>query len=158
MNYLIPTLLSILAATASVAAPPPCSNSDFPHSAALITTGGEHHPLCLRIAKTAAERQRGLMHLQLLQPNQGMLFLYPSSSHEPFWMKNTPLPLSIAFLDQNRHIQEVLQMGPCSQDPCPHYRAERPYHSALEMESGRFQKLGIKRGAKLLLSDGNNKD
>lgn len=91
------------------------------------------------------------MQFQHLQPNQGMLFLYPSGSHEPFWMKDTLLPLSIAFLDRNRRIQEVLQMELCRQDPCPHYRPERPYHSALEMQRGWFQQQGASRDAKLLI-------
>lgn len=107
----------------------------------------------VEVAATDEARRRGLMGRESLPPRGGMLFLFPKERRGGFWMKNTPLPLSIAFLDAQGRILTILDMDPCRTDPCPVYDPGHPYRAALEVNQGAFERLGVEVGDVATLSE-----
>jgi uncharacterized protein len=81
----------------------------------------------------------------------GMLFLFPAEHSGGFWMKNTLIPLSIAFVDADGRIVRILDMEPCRADPCPIYDPSVAYRSALEVNRGAFAEWGVVEGDRLTL-------
>lgn len=95
------------------------------------------------VANTEATRSQGLMYRQSLAPNSGMLFVFDYVMPACFWMKNTPLPLSIAFITEAGTISNIEVMHPFdTTSVCP----SMPVKYALEMEQGWFAKQGIHAG------------
>ena len=82
----------------------------------------------------------------MLPENRGMLFVFPYTTALSFWMMNTFIPLSIAYLDEAGVIINIADMKPQTTDPHP---SSRPARYALEMNQGWFAKRGIKAGAKV---------
>ena len=80
----------------------------------------------LEVAADPAARARGLMGRRQVPEGTGMVFLYPADVAEAFWMKNTLVPLSIAFVAADGRVVSVAEMTPCKADPCPSYAARRP--------------------------------
>jgi uncharacterized protein len=80
-----------------------------------------------------------------------MLFLFPEAASGGFWMKNTLIPLSIAFADGEGRILRVLDMQPCRADPCEVYEPGVSYRSALEVNQGAFAEWGVEEGDRLRL-------
>ena len=76
----------------------------------------ENVKLELYIADTDSSRARGLMGIDYLGGNEGMIFFWPSASKKCMWMKNTNLPLSVAFIDQDRTIVQINNLQPLSTD------------------------------------------
>lgn len=98
------------------------------------------------VAASPEARERGLMYRKTMPANAGMLFVFDEKAGHCFWMKNTNLPLSIAFLADDGSIVNIEDMAPQSEDNhCP--RAAVRY--ALEMNKGWFAQKGIKPGAKI---------
>jgi uncharacterized membrane protein (UPF0127 family) len=98
------------------------------------------------IAATPASMQRGLMFRESLPPNHGMLFVFNPPQRQCFWMKNTLLPLSIAFINETGLITRITNMHPLSeQTHCP--PGDITY--ALEMEQGWFSQYGITTGTRI---------
>lgn len=96
------------------------------------------------VAATEHERQVGLMNRSHLPAQAGMLFVFEKSAQHCFWMKNTLLPLSIAFLDSTGKIVDLADMKPQSEEShCPN----RPIRYALEMNQGWFRSHGATVGA-----------
>lgn len=100
----------------------------------------------LEVADTEAERQRGLMGKTSLAKNGGEVFVFDGPVQSAFWMKDTKIPLSIAFWDSTGRIVGIEEMVPCTADPCPLYRSPAPYTYALEMSSGWFTRRGVRIG------------
>jgi uncharacterized membrane protein (UPF0127 family) len=118
----------------------------FPRGKALISTGTRTVVLDVEIAETPGQQSLGLMHRRRLPPNAGMVFLYDRPANGGFWMKNTLIPLSIAFYDARGRILRILMMDPCRADPCPTYTPGVLYRGALEVNRGTFARLGVGRG------------
>lgn len=89
------------------------------------------------------ERQRGLMYRQELPADQGMLFVFDRDDHYGFWMKNTYIPLSIAFIDNNKRIRSLHNMQPHSERII---RSVHPVRFALEVNQGIFEDNNISVG------------
>lgn len=101
------------------------------------------HIIKAEVAGNEAQRQQGLMMRQKMGANEGMLFLFHAPATICMWMKNTLLPLSVAFLDINGKIINIEDMKPqTSQSHC----AKKMAHYALEMNLGWFEKKNIKPG------------
>ncbi|MEH6993930.1 DUF192 domain-containing protein [Neobacillus drentensis] len=100
--------------------------------------------ITVQVADTPKIRDKGLMFVEKLPENEGMLFVFSGETYGGFWMKNTLIPLSIAFLDLDGRILKILDMVPCKEVICPTYDPEISYHYALEMNLGWFQKNQIK--------------
>lgn len=99
--------------------------------------------LYVEIARTRKQRQRGLMHREELGPNQGMLFVFPRDQYLSFWMKDTGLPLSIAFLDAGGRVVGIFPLEPFSLIPV---RSTQKCRYALETNRGFFRDAGVERG------------
>lgn len=115
--------------------PQPRSNP-APFSVVEVTTpGGEATVL---LANTDAERSQGLMGKKNLGGYDGMLFEFPSDTQGGFWMKDTLIPLSIAFFDASGRVVDFFDMEPCPPQTttCPTYRPDAPYRRALEVPKG----------------------
>jgi len=97
----------------------------------------------VEVVRTEGEKARGLMFRDKLGADEGMLFVYEGEEFLTFWMKNTPLPLSIAFMDQKGRIVDIQDMEPFSLRT---HTSARPARYALEMNRNWFQKNGIKVG------------
>ncbi|HEX9343274.1 MAG TPA: DUF192 domain-containing protein [Actinomycetota bacterium] len=100
----------------------------------------------VEVAATPAARERGLMGRTSVPAGTGMVFLMPSDTTVRFWMKDTLVPLSIAFVAADGHVVEVDEMPPCHANPCPTYGPNRPYRSAIELAAGGFSRAGIHPG------------
>lgn len=105
-------------------------------------------------AHTPQLRRRGLMERTQLPRDAGMVFRYPQDSNGAFWMKNTLIPLSIAYFDADGVVHTVLDMQPCKADPCPTYAPQAPYRGALEVNQGFFADIGLEPGWRVELPFG----
>ncbi len=101
------------------------------------------HRLIAEVAATDNSRTTGLMHRRMMPENRGMLFVFAYPQPQSFWMKNTHIPLSIAYIDEHGVIVHITDMKPLTTDPHP---SIRPAKFALEMNLGWFAKHGIKTG------------
>jgi uncharacterized membrane protein (UPF0127 family) len=101
------------------------------------------------IADDAAERETGLMNRESLAADGGMLFVFEEDTNSAFWMKNTLVPLSIAFVAADGEILRILDMEPCTADPCPVYDPGVTYRTALEVNKGAFREWGVAAGDRL---------
>lgn len=95
------------------------------------------------VAANNPDRMRGLMHRRAMPQQRGMLFVFPNSAPHCFWMKNTLIPLSIAFLDAGGRILNIEEMQPQTED---NHCAAQPARYALEMNAGWFAQRGLKPG------------
>lgn len=98
------------------------------------------------VAADDANRMQGLMHRRSMSSNQGMLFVFPQARPHCMWMRNTYLPLSVAFLDQEGRILNIENMQPQTDDS---HCATSAARYALEMNLGWFSSKGIKPGARI---------
>ena len=112
---------------------------------AITLTAGMHN-IRAELALTPEQRQKGLMFRRDLGSHEGMLFVFDAPSPQCFWMKNTPTPLTIAFLADDGTIVNLADMKPF--DEASHCSA-KPVRLVLEMNQGWFAKRGIKAGFKL---------
>ncbi len=107
----------------------------------------------VEIADNPYLRQQGLMGRQLLSENRGVLFIFPMEVIQKFWMKNTIIPLSIAFIRNDGNISQILQMKPDLWNGIlPEYRSNEKVRFALEVNQGWFETRGIKSGHKIHFS------
>ncbi len=122
-------------------------------AATAVTADGIACELCLWLADTPELRSRGLMGVTELGGADGMLFRYPSPTSTTFWMKDTVMPLSIAYFDRAGRYLEALDMQPCTGDPCPHYSIAPAFALAVEVAQGDLAALGLTPGSTLHVSD-----
>jgi hypothetical protein len=101
------------------------------------------HVIQAEIAATEAQRQQGLMYREKMGPNEGMVFLFEAPAGVCMWMKNTILPLSVAFIDEHGKIVNIEDMQPQTTDS---HCAAKPVRYALEMNKGWFKQKNIKPG------------
>ena len=101
------------------------------------------HKLTAEVAKTAEQITTGLMHRFSLKPDHGMVFVFDRSAPRAFWMKNTFIPLSIAFVGADGRILNIDDMAP--QDETSHW-SNGPAMYAIEVRKGWFAERGIRAG------------
>ena len=126
--------LEIPTATGTGASPLPIST--------VTTSAGERSPVEVEIADTDAERQTGLMGRNILPENAGMLFVFEGEQTLSFWMRDTLIPLSIAYIDAEGRIVDIQDMQPLDDVP-PHYVSAEPAQYALEVNQGFFEERGV---------------
>ncbi len=103
---------------------------------------------CLLAALTSEQRARGLMEVTDLQGYEGMVFVYEDDVENGFYMRNTPTPLSIAWIASDGSVVSTADMAPCEdRDGCPTYTPTGPYRYAIEVFQGRLPELGITESA-----------
>jgi uncharacterized membrane protein (UPF0127 family) len=115
----------------------------------LEPAGGPATTVRLEVAADPAARARGLMGRTKVPEGAGMVFLYPADVTEAFWMKNTLVPLSIAFVAADGRVVSVAEMTPCTADPCPTYAPAGSYRYAVELAAGSFGAARVGPGAKV---------
>ena len=132
-------LVSWLAITAACA-------QDQPQNLAATTLKVGMHSIRAQLAITPLQRQIGLMHLREMPTHEGMLFVFDEPSPQCFWMRNTLIPLSIAFLADDGTVVNMADMKPQSDDS---HCSAKPVRYALEMNQGWFAKRGVKSGTRI---------
>ncbi|WP_244613292.1 DUF192 domain-containing protein [Modicisalibacter radicis] len=117
----------------------------------VIDSDERRHVLNVEIAREPRERSRGLMGRETLPAEAGMLFVYPREQppQGAFWMRNTLIPLAIAFLGGDGEIRAINHMPPCPGEragDCPSYPAGVAFRAALEVNDGYFAARNIEVG------------
>lgn len=112
-----------------------------------VTLSVAGKPVRAEVADDAQERSLGLMFRERLAPNAGMLFVMPKPERASFWMKNTTLPLSIAYINPAGVILEIHDLQPLDEKPVPSAFPNIAY--ALEMEQGWFTDNGVLAGDRI---------
>ncbi|MDP8925415.1 MAG: DUF192 domain-containing protein [Actinomycetota bacterium] len=125
-------------------------NSAETTTVAIDASGGQRVEVEVEIADDYAERQRGLMERTELAENAGMLFVFDGEQQVSFWMRNTLIPLSIAYIDAEERIIDIQDMQPL--DETRHPSAE-PAMYALEVNQGFFEECGVRVGDEVELPD-----
>lgn len=135
---------TLLAATGLPAAPA----AAFARSELTIATAIGRHRFTVELAQTPAERARGLMFRERMPADHGMLFDFVTEQLVSFWMKNTPLPLDMLFIDAQGVVVEIVaDTVPFSEMPIS---SRRPVRAVLELNAGTAARLGIAPGARVL--------
>ncbi len=112
----------------------------------MVTLQAGMHLIRAEVAAEPRTQMIGLMFRESLAPNHGMLFVYPQKAGHCFWMRNTLIALSIAFIDDDGSIVNIEDMAPKTENShCP----KRPVRFALEMEQGWFARRGLAPGSVL---------
>jgi uncharacterized protein len=115
---------------------------EFPH----VTLTAGAIKISAEVAATQADREQGLMYRGSLGPNEGMLFVFDEIAYHCFWMKNTEIPLSIAYIDDSGVVTDVQEMAAETEDNhCP----TKGGRYALEMAKGWFAANGITPGTQM---------
>jgi uncharacterized protein len=128
-----------------------------PNASAALSIRTDDGPVSLdvQVADTPEERQTGLMGRESLSPYDGMAFVWEEPVVGTFWMKDTVIPLSIAFWDDDGRIVSILDMDPCTEDPCPTYGPDEPFVGAVEVDRGTFERHGVTLGDRVQLTVSN---
>jgi uncharacterized membrane protein (UPF0127 family) len=111
-----------------------------------VELGAGMHLIRAEVADSMSTRMTGLMHRKSMPQNAGMVFVFEEKSTHCMWMKNTLIPLSVAFIDESGTIVNIADMQPHSEQS---HCAARPVRYALEMNRGWFAQRGIGPGTKL---------
>lgn len=145
----LPSLPALLATAflfvAGAAGPAQAQSRAQPTLSTVKLTAGIH-VITAEAATTPQTRTVGLMYRERLAPNHGMLFVFEDKSQQCFWMRNTPVPLTIAFIEDDGTIAQLADMAPKTEVS---HCSQKPVRYALEMEQGWFAKRGIAAGAKI---------
>jgi uncharacterized membrane protein (UPF0127 family) len=147
---LVPLLLLIAVACGS-------ADASDPNATATLSIRTDDGPVSLdvQVADTPDERQTGLMGRESLRQYDGMAFLWEEPVVSSFWMKDTLIPLSIAFWDDAGRIISILDMDPCTEDPCPSYGPDEPFVGAVEVDRGALEERGVTVGDQVELTVSN---
>ena len=136
MNLLPRTFLAAAVAALSL----PAAAEPMP----VIELTAGFHRIEAEVAATQPNRMLGLMHRKTMAPQKGMLFVFEGAARHCMWMRNTLLPLAVAFLDEQGRIVNVEEMLPHTED---NHCAAKPAKYALEMNAGWFKARGFGAGA-----------
>lgn len=128
------------------AATRPAPSPSFNTGTVLIDTTHGSVLVHVLVAQTPDQWSYGLMNRDSIPSDAGMIFLFQSRTSAGFWMKDTTIPLSVAFFDVHGKIQRIFDMDPCTKRPCPMYSPGVTYSGALEVNQGAFQKWGVSSG------------
>jgi uncharacterized protein len=116
----------------------------------IVDAGGDTFEGCLLLADRPAEWRRGLMERRDLGGHDGMLFAFDDDQPRSFWMRNTPMPLSIAFYTADGSFVSSADMSPCGdRDDCPLTPSAGPARYAVEVPRGELDALGLVEGSTL---------
>lgn len=147
-HRLIPiSLISIVTASIVACSMPPATETANTLTAQTqlpsVTLLAGQTKINVQVADTASTREKGLMYRSALGKDEGMLFVFEDSATRCFWMKNTPLPLSIAYLDTTMRVISVHDLKPMNETPVC---SAKPAQYAIEMPQGWFDSHGIGTG------------
>ena len=140
------TVRRILCALPLVAASLACAAQERAQKLPAIRLNAGIHNIQAEVAQTDVQRQIGLMNRPSMPANAGMLFVFDQPATQCFWMKNTLMPLSIAFVADDGTLVNIDEMKPQTLDS---HCSTKPVRFVLEMNQGWFAKRGIKSGTRL---------
>jgi uncharacterized protein len=123
------------------------------HVYLLEPAAGRQSRVSLEVAADELARERGLSNRRKLPSGTGMVFLFPGDTGTAFWMKDTLVPLQIAFVGGDGRVVGLFEMPPCRAATCPTYAPARPYRYAVELPSGTFTAAGIREGDRVVPQD-----
>lgn len=138
-------LQSVLMAASLLASGLSCAQ-DAPQKLRTTVLGAGMHNIVAEVATSPQEHTIGLMHRTSMGANEGMLFVFDRPGTQCFWMKNTLIPLSIAFVTDDGTIVNVDEMKPQTLES---HCSAKPVRMVLEMNTGWFKKRGLGAGSKL---------
>jgi uncharacterized membrane protein (UPF0127 family) len=144
-------MATAVAVLALAACRPAAPVEGLPRGTLLIEGNSGEVRVDVSIAETREAKARGLMGVEEMDPDTGMVFLQDEPARISFWMKDTLIPLSIAFWGSDRRIATILDMEPCRTSTCPTYDPEIEWVGALEVNQGFFAEHGIEEGAPVRL-------
>jgi uncharacterized membrane protein (UPF0127 family) len=130
----------------------PAPTPTFGHAKVLIDTQEGSVIVDVEEAETPEQRAFGLMFRESLGEDEGMVFLFDGEQTGGFYMKNTLIPLSIAFFGPKGHIVDLIDMEPCEADPCEVYTPDAAYVGALEVNQGAFEEWGVQEGDRITVT------
>jgi hypothetical protein len=140
------TSILIIATTSLLSLCVPLLAQDGPQKLAAIRLHAGIHNIQAEVARTPEQRSIGLMNRPSMATNDGMLFVFDEPATQCFWMKNTLIPLSIAFIADDGRIEQIADMPPKTlESTC----STKPVRLVLEMNQGWFAKRGVKAGDRL---------
>lgn len=139
----IPIRYASLFAILTLLMPPALAASVMPKISLALGSG----TLEVEVASDQSQRAQGLMHRTSLATNQGMLFVYPAPAYFCMWMKNTLVPLSVAFIDAQGRVINMAEMMPQTET---NHCTERHATYALEVNRGWFTKHGVQSGTQII--------
>jgi uncharacterized membrane protein (UPF0127 family) len=122
------------------------SAQDGPQKLAQVRLNAGIHNINAELASTPQQREIGLMFRTAMPANDGMLFAFEQPGQQCFWMRNTLIPLSVAFLGDDGSVVNIDDMKPQTLDS---HCSAKPVRFVLEMNEGWFAKRGIKAGSRL---------
>ena len=105
----------------------------------------------VEIADEPDEQALGLMFRRSMEPDHGMLFIFPTEAPRSFWMKNTRIPLDIIYFSKELELVSYVTAKPCRTEACPGYPSEGPAMYVLELNAGKGSELGLAPGDRLEL-------
>jgi uncharacterized protein len=158
VNKRVVVLLAVLALAGctharSATGPVPNPSLHLPQGNLTIAgSGGPELSLHVQIAETAPAQETGLMNVKKMPDQVGMAFLFDPPTSTPFWMKDTLIPLDIAFWDGRGRVVTTFTMAPCKADPCHQYDPAAFYVGAVEINAGLLAARGIHPGDKVTLT------
>lgn len=130
-------------------ATPACAAKTHVCVVSIINAKGERVRINAELAESETEKRRGLMHRKSLEKNSGMLFVFRHEQYLNFWMKDTHVPLSIAYIGENGTIVDIQDMRPL--DTSVTYPSRYPARYALEVNRGWFAEKDVTPGARVEL-------
>lgn len=133
----------MLVACAKAPAVPPTPEVREPQPRVVFPDG---YAVEVEIAADDVTRAQGLMYRDRLRPHTGMIFFFPEEAANPFWMKNTLIPLDIIWIDGQKRIVSITTAPPCKADPCPSYPPAGPALYVLEVDAGVARQHGLNAG------------
>ena len=158
VNKRVVVVLAVVALAActharSATGPVPNPSLDLPQGNLIIAgPGGPELSLHVQIAETAQAQETGLMNVKKMPDQVGMAFLFGTPTSTAFWMKDTLIPLDIAFWDGKGGIVATSTMTPCTTDSCPVYQPPTSYVGSVEMNAGLLAARGINTGDRVTLT------
>lgn len=141
-------LLMLTLGSCSRAAPETASTGpagDLPRGT-LVIGGNDPLELEVDLALSSATQAKGLMNVEEIPDDYGMVFLWSETSVHSFYMKNTLIPLDIAWWDEDGRIVDIQTMQPCTADPCRVYTPAAPHIAAVEVNAGLLEEAGVEVG------------
>lgn len=117
-----------------------------PQQLPTTTLGISFYNIKAEVAQTERQREIGLMYRTTMGPNEGMIFVFEHAGTQCFWMKNTLIPLSVAFVDEDGTIVNTDEMKAETEDA---HCSAKPVRHVLEMNKGWFSKRGVKPGTRI---------
>lgn len=157
MNPYIPPRFLTLVLLVLIAAVPACRKEPAVEVVPGLPQGelviGEELTLDVQLALNLSDQAKGLMGVSQIPRDYGMVFLWSTPGIHSFYMKNTLIPLDIAFWDSGGRIIDIQTMEPCEQESCPVYTPPGQHTGAVEVRAGLFKAEGIEVGDRVELTE-----